>query len=101
MRVKRTRGRRGRLVLTAILSMALLLMLGALRQVSRFDAAVRVGRGWSLDPAVQDNLGELGGRTVGLVGYGAVPGVLAPVLLAMDCRVLYASRSPKPDAAGF
>jgi phosphoglycerate dehydrogenase-like enzyme len=84
----------------AVAELALLLMLGALRQVTRFDAAVRAGRGWSLDPAVQDSLGELGGRTVGLVGYGAVPRVLAPVLAAMGCRVLYATRSPKPDAVG-
>ena len=40
------------------------------------------------------------GRTVGLVGYGAVPGRLAPMLRAMGARVLYASRSPKPDAVG-
>jgi phosphoglycerate dehydrogenase-like enzyme len=84
----------------AVAELALLLMLGALRQVSRFDAAVRAGRGWSLDPAVQDRLGELGGRTVGLVGYGAVPRALAPVLAALGCRVLYTARAPKPDALG-
>ena len=84
----------------AVAELALLLMLGALRQVSRFDAAVRAGRGWSLDPAVQDRLGELGGRTVGLVGYGAVPRALAPVLAALGCRVLYTARAPKPDAPG-
>ena len=84
----------------AVAELALLLMLGALRQVSRFDAAVRAGRGWSLDPAVQDRLGELGGRTVGLVGYGAVPRALAPVLAALGCRVLYTARAPKPDTPG-
>jgi phosphoglycerate dehydrogenase-like enzyme len=84
----------------AVAELALLLMLGALRQVTRFDAAVRAGRGWSLDPAVQDRLGELGGRTVGLVGYGAVPRALAPVLAALGCRVLYTARAPKPDALG-
>jgi len=84
----------------AVAELALLLMLGALRQVSRFDAAVRAGRGWALDPAVQDRLGELGGRVVGLVGYGAVPRLLAPVLAALGCRVLYTARAPKPDALG-
>lgn len=84
----------------AVAELALLLMLGALRQVSRFDAATRAGRGWSSDPAAQDCLGELGGRTVGLVGFGAVPRALAPVLAAMGCRLLYAARSPKPDALG-
>jgi phosphoglycerate dehydrogenase-like enzyme len=84
----------------AVAELTLLLMLGALRQVARFDAAVREGRGWSLDPAVQDGLGELGGRIVGLVGYGAVPRALAPVLAALGCRILYTSRTPKSDAIG-
>jgi phosphoglycerate dehydrogenase-like enzyme len=84
----------------AVAELALLLMLGRAAQVSRFDAAVRAGRGWALEPAVQDRLGELGGRTVGLVGYGAVPRVLAPVLSALGCRILYAARVPKPDALG-
>lgn len=84
----------------AVAELTLLLMLGALRQVARFDAAVRAGRGWSLDPAVQDGLGELGGRAVGLVGYGAVPRALVPALSALGCRILYTSRAPKPDAAG-
>jgi phosphoglycerate dehydrogenase-like enzyme len=84
----------------AVAELTLLLMLGALRQVARFDAAVREGRGWALDPAVQDRLGELGGRTVGLVGYGAVPRALAPVLSALGCRILYTTRMPKQDAIG-
>lgn len=83
----------------AVAEMALLLMLAALRRLPRFDAATRAGRGWSLDPAMQDGLGELGGRTVGLVGYGAVPQALAPVLIALGCRVLYTTRTPRADAA--
>ena len=84
----------------AVAELTLPLMLGALRQVTRFDAAVRAGCGWSLDPTLQDGLGELGGRAVGLVGYGAVPRALALVLMALGCRILYTSRAPKPDAAG-
>jgi phosphoglycerate dehydrogenase-like enzyme len=84
----------------AVAELTLLLMLGALRQASRFDAAVRAGRGWSLEPAVQDSLGELGGRMVGLVGYGAVPQALAPALAALGARIRYTSRAPKPDAPG-
>jgi phosphoglycerate dehydrogenase-like enzyme len=84
----------------AVAEMTLLLMLGALRQLARFDAATRAGRGWALDPAVQDRLGELGGRTVGLVGFGAVPRALAPALVALGCRLLYTARAPKPDAPG-
>jgi phosphoglycerate dehydrogenase-like enzyme len=84
----------------AVAEHTLALMLAALRRLPLFDAAMREGRGFSLDPALQDGIGELGGRTVGLVGYGAVPRVLAPVLCALDCRVLYTARSPRCDAAG-
>lgn len=82
----------------AVAEMTLLLMLSALRRANRLDAAARVG--WRLPPAFQDHAGEVCGRTVGLVGYGAVPDRLAPMLRAMGARVLYASRSPKPDAVG-
>ena len=84
----------------AVAELTLLLMLGALRRVAHFDAATRAGRGWAQDPAVQDSLFELGGRTVGLVGYGAMPALLAPVLAALGCRLLYTARTPKPEAEG-
>ena len=82
----------------AVAEMTLLLMLSALRRANRLDAAARAG--WHLPSAFQDHAGEVCGRTVGLVGYGAVPGRLAPMLLAMGARVLYATRRPKPDAVG-
>ncbi len=84
----------------AVAELTLLLMLAALRRLPRFDAATRAGQGWSLDPAIQDGLGELGGRTVGLVGYGAIPQLLAPVLAALGSQVLYTARAPRADAAG-
>lgn len=82
----------------AVAEHALLLMLAALRRLPQFDAATRAGQGWSLDPAMQDGLGELGGRTVGLIGYGEIPRVLAPVLVALGCHVLYTARTERPDA---
>lgn len=84
----------------AVAEMTLLLMLAALRRLSHFDAQTRAGRGWSQPAALQDGLFELGGRTVGLVGYGAIPALLAPVLAALGCRILYTARAPKPDALG-
>ncbi|BDG72084.1 NAD(P)-dependent oxidoreductase [Roseomonas fluvialis] len=84
----------------AVAELALLLMLGALRRVTHFDAATRAGKGWAQPPALQDSLFELGGRTVGLVGYGAIPALLAPVLAALGCRLLYTSTAPKPEAEG-
>ena len=82
----------------AVAEMALLLMLGALRCASLLDSACRRGDGWRLDAGVQDRLGELGGRTVGLVGYGAIPRLLAPMLNAMGANILYTARERHRDA---
>ena len=76
----------------AVAELTLALMLAVLRRLPRFDAAMRRGE-WS-DPVLQDGIGELGGRTVGLVGYGAIPRLLAPVLAALGCRLIYTSRTP-------
>jgi phosphoglycerate dehydrogenase-like enzyme len=82
----------------AVAELALALMLAVLRRLPRFDAAMR--RGEWLDPDLQDGIGELGGRTIGLVGYGAIPRLLAPVLIALGCRLIYTSRTPRADALG-
>ena len=74
------------------------LMLAMLRRLPRFDAALRQGV-WS-DPVLQDGIGELGGRTVGLVGYGAIPRLLAPMLSALGCRLIYTARHAVADALG-
>ena len=82
----------------AVAELALSLMLAVIRRIPAFDAGMRAGV-WS-DPALQDGIGELGGRTVGLIGYGSIPRLLAPVLVAMGCRVLYTARRPVADAVG-
>lgn len=82
----------------AVAELTLALMLATLRRLTRFDAALRGGI-WS-DPELQDGIGELGGRVVGLVGYGAIPRLLAPVLVALGCRLMYTARSPQRDALG-
>ena len=82
----------------AVAELALTLMLAALRRVPLFDAELRRGR-WS-NPGLQDGIGELGGRTVGLVGYGAIPRMLAPVLAALGCSVIYHARNQVADAPG-
>ena len=84
----------------AVAEATLALMLAALRRVPSFDAATRRGEGWSWQPELQDDLLEIGGRCVGLVGYGSVPRVLAPILRAMGVEVIYHARSPKHEAVG-
>jgi phosphoglycerate dehydrogenase-like enzyme len=82
----------------AVAEQTLGLMLAVLRQIVRFDGDTRAGRGWAWDPNRQDALGEICGRTVGLVGFGAVPELLAPILTAMGARVLYTARAPRANA---
>ncbi|HVZ59784.1 MAG TPA: 2-hydroxyacid dehydrogenase [Terriglobales bacterium] len=79
----------------AVAEMALLLMLACLRRLPMVDRATREGRGWKLDPALQDSYGELGGRTVGLVGFGSIPKMLVPILHAAGASVLYTATEPK------
>ena len=76
----------------AVAEMALLLMLACLRRLPDLSNAVQTAH-WPDAWGLQDSFGELGGRTVGLLGYGEVPKILAPILGAMGARVLYWSRS--------
>lgn len=81
----------------AVAEQALLLMLAALRKLVAFDTVMRRGEGWSWPVEWQGSLGEIAGRTVGLVGFGAVPRLLAPVLTAMGAEVVYTSRRRYAD----
>jgi phosphoglycerate dehydrogenase-like enzyme len=79
----------------AVAELALGLMLSVLRRIPAFDHALRAGT-WT-DTGMQDGVGELGGRTIGLVGFGAIPRILAPILAAMGCTVIYTARTPVAD----
>ena len=72
-------------------------MLAVLRQIRRFDGDMRRGDGWSWSAARQDRLGEIAGRTIGLVGMGGIPQLLAPTLIAMGADVIYTARTAKPQ----
>ena len=80
----------------AVAELTLALMLACLRRVVTLDAAVRAGEGWRRPAEEMDGFGEIGGRTVGLVGYGAVPQRLSPVLRSLGAEVVYWTRAPKP-----
>jgi phosphoglycerate dehydrogenase-like enzyme len=79
----------------AVAELTLGLMLSVLRRIPSFDTGLRAGT-WT-DTGMQDGLGELGGRTVGLVGFGAIPRLLAPILAAMGCTVIYTARTRVAD----
>ncbi|GAB2996882.1 glyoxylate reductase [Mycobacterium bourgelatii] len=70
---------------------AVLLMLAALRRLRQLDHAVRCGRGWPADPDLGETVRDLGGCTVGLVGYGNIAKRVATIVSAMGATVLHTS----------
>jgi phosphoglycerate dehydrogenase-like enzyme len=83
----------------AVAELTLLLMLATLRQLTALDRQTRAGHGWALEPALLDQLGELGGRTVGLIGFGAVGKCLTPMLQGVGATVVYSSRRAAADTS--
>lgn len=84
----------------AVAEMTLALMMAVLRRLSYLDPLTRRGEGWSPDLNLIDGTGEIAGRTVGFVGYGASPSRLGAALEALGARVIYTARSAKPDLPG-
>ena len=69
----------------------LLLMLAALRRLPQLDRATRAGRGWPSDPSLGETVRDIGGCTVGLVGYGNVAKSVETFLYAMGADVVHTS----------
>ncbi len=69
----------------------LLLMLAALRRLPVLDRATREGRGWPSDPGLGETVRDIGGCTVGLVGYGNIAKQVEAVLTTLGARVLHTS----------
>jgi phosphoglycerate dehydrogenase-like enzyme len=68
-----------------------LLMLAALRRLPALDRATREGRGWPSDPSLGETVRDIGGCTVGLVGYGNIAKTVETMATAMGARVLHTS----------
>ncbi|MGV0790658.1 NAD(P)-dependent oxidoreductase [Mycolicibacterium sp. XJ1819] len=68
-----------------------LLMLAALRRLIELDRATREGRGWPSDPTLGETVRDIGGCTVGLVGYGNVAKRVERIVAAMGATVLHTS----------
>ncbi len=83
----------------AVAELTIMLMLAAGRRVIQLDRATRAGAGWQGEPALFDTMSEINGKTIGLVGYGAVPRLLTPVLNALGAQVLYVALSRKDGVA--
>ncbi len=68
-----------------------LLILAALRRLPALDRAVRQGRGWPADPELGETVRDIGGCTVGLVGYGNIAKRVGGIVAAMGATVLHTS----------
>lgn len=77
---------------TAVSELAVSLMLDVLRKITELDAATRQGgsRGMFLGR-------ELRGKTVGIVGTGAIGTATIRLLIAFGCKVLAYSRTERPE----
>ncbi len=75
------------------------LMLSALRRIAYLNAQTRRGL-WVVEPEIADGLKELKGRTVGVVGFGAIGQRVARLLAAFDAEVIYWSRSDRSSTVG-
>lgn len=60
-----------------------LLMLAALRRLLELDRATRAGAGWPTDPTLGESVRDIGGCTVGLIGYGNIAKRVERIVLAM------------------
>ena len=69
----------------------LLLMLAALRRLIELDRATRQGAGWPSDPTLGETVRDIGGCTVGLVGYGNIAKRVETIVAAMGAEVLHTS----------
>ncbi len=81
----------------ATAELALALTLAAGRMLSGAESDLRAGRWQGWDPAAYRGL-ELSGATVGVIGLGRIGQRYAELLGGFGVRLLYTSRSAKPDA---
>ena len=71
----------------AVAECAVGMILAEIRNIARAHHLLQEGV-WSRDFPNKADIPELGGRTVGLVGYGAIAQYAAQFLLGFDCRVI-------------
>ena len=68
-----------------------LLMLAALRRLPELDRATRAGAGWPSDPTLGETVRDVGGCTVGLIGYGNIAKRVESIVAAMGGQTVHTS----------
>jgi len=79
---------------TAVAECAIGLLFDAARKFAAMDRAMRDGR-WLRSEGTQ-----LGGKTLGLVGYGGIAAEVARMALGIGMKVIAWNRTPKPAVSG-
>ncbi|MBX7431815.1 2-hydroxyacid dehydrogenase [Mycobacterium sp. Y57] len=77
-----------------------LLMLAALRRLPHLDRVTRAGAGWPSDPTLGETVRDIGGCTVGLIGYGNIAKRVERIVVAMGTppeRVVHTSTADDGD----
>ncbi len=68
-----------------------LLMLAALRRLPELDRTTRAGAGWPSDPTLGETVRDVGGCTVGLIGYGNIAKRVESIVAAMGGQTVHTS----------
>ncbi|MFZ1178058.1 MAG: 2-hydroxyacid dehydrogenase, partial [Mycobacterium sp.] len=68
-----------------------LVMLATLRRLPALDRAIRQGSGRPADPELGETVRDIGGCTVGLVGYGNIANRVSDIVAGMGATVLHTS----------
>ncbi len=84
----------------AVAEHAVALAFAAVKNVANLDYAVRHRGSWPKWEA-RRSLSQLGGRTVGIVGYGRIGQVTARLFAGVGCEVIVFTRTPAADAPGI
>ena len=74
-----------------------LLMLAALRRLPALDRATREGKGWPSDPSLGETVRDIGGCTVGLVGYGNIAKTVETIVAAMGAQSAHQHPRRRPS----
>ena len=77
----------------AVAEMTLMLILTLYRKLLLLDKGIRSNL-WNLDDYLSDAR-EISGKTVGFIGFGSIPRILAPILELMGAEIIYTSSSKK------
>lgn len=82
----------------AVAEMTLTLMFAAARRLMPIATGQERTAWWRTPPRLQEEPIELHGKTVGFVGFGRVPQIVAPVVTALGAEFVYTATAPHDDA---